>query len=221
MNELLFFLHLSLIFLCTLVALRIGKEALIGWIMLSSMLANLFVLKQITLFSFQATCTDAFILGLMLGLNLLQEYYGAATAKRTTYYSFGAMALFILLSKIHLFYAPAASDWADPSYAAILASSPRIVFASLATFFLVQQFDVRLFALLKKHFSKMRLVFRATFCLLISQAIDTALFTFLGLYGLVDQIISVLLVSFTIKAIIALCSAPFTALTKKLALRPS
>jgi uncharacterized integral membrane protein (TIGR00697 family) len=215
MNELFFFLHLTLIFLCTVASLRLGREALIGWIVLSSMLANLFVLKQITLFSFQATCTDAYILGIMLGLNLLQEHYGASIAKRTTYYSFGAMVLFILLSKMHLFYLPAMSDWAHPSYDTILSHSPRILFASLATFFLVQQLDVRLFAFLKNKFGKLHLIFRTTVCLVLSQAIDTALFTFLGLYGLTDHILSLIFVSFCVKATIALCSAPFTALSKK------
>jgi len=215
MNELIFFLHLILIFSFTIGALRLGKEALIAWIVLQSVLANLFVLKQVSLFSLQATCTDVFILGIMLGLNLLQEYFGTSLAKRTTFLSFGAMLVFVALSKIHLIYAPAGSDWAHNSYHGILSHSPRILFASLATFFIVQQFDVRFFAQLRKRFQNLHLVYRTSISIILSQALDTVLFSFLGLYGLTDHLLSLIFVSFTIKVIIAICAAPFTAFSKK------
>lgn len=215
MNELLFFLHLTVIFATTTLALRLGKEALVSWIVLLSVLANLLVLKQTSLFGMQATCTDVYVLGIMLGLNLLQEYHGISIAKKTTFLSFGAMLIFVALSKMHLLYHPAASDWTHASYEAILSHSPRILFASLATFFLVQQLDVRFFAYLAKRFSRLNLVYRTTICCITSQAIDTVLFSFLGLYGLTDNLLSLILVSFTIKALIALCSTPFTAFSKK------
>jgi uncharacterized integral membrane protein (TIGR00697 family) len=150
----------------------------------------------------------------MFGLNLLQEYFGATVAKRTTFLSFGGMVLFVLLSKIHILYMPAQSDWTDHAYSTILSHSPRLLFASLATFFIVQQCDITLFAYLRRRFQKMHLVLRSVTCLILSQLFDTILFSMLGLYGLSDHLLSLICVSFTIKVLIALCSAPFTAMTK-------
>ena len=72
MNELIFLFHLviSLIFLG--LAIRLGKIALGLYIGLSGVLANLFVVKQVQLFGLNATASDVFVIGGILGLNLLQ-----------------------------------------------------------------------------------------------------------------------------------------------------
>jgi queuosine precursor transporter len=220
-NELLLFIHLFLVFGFTIGALRLGKEALVAWIALQSVLANLFVLKQVTLFSFDGVCCDIFMLGVVLGLNLLQEYFGKAYAKRAVLISFLAMAAFAVLAKMHLFYQPSASDWSQSSYEAILSPTPRMLVASLTTFFLVQQFDVRFFSWLRSRCQKMHLSLRTTLSIILSQAIDTVLFTFLGLYGIVDHLFSIIFICFFIKFLIAISAAPVTLLSKKIvALKP-
>jgi queuosine precursor transporter len=205
-----------LIFSFTIGALRLGKEALIAWIALQSVLANLFVFKQTTLFSFQATCSDVFILGVMLGLNLLQEYFGVFYARRAMFLSFSAMMSFVVLAKMHLFYQAHPSDWSQDSYDRILSHSPRVLVASLVTFFLVQQFDVRFYGWLRRKFHGLHLAWRTTLSIILAQGIDTVLFTMLGLSGVVDNLFSIILMSFFIKVVIAICSAPFTMLSKKL-----
>ncbi len=216
MNELLFFFHLTLIFAFTIGALRLGKEALIAWIALQSVLANLFVLKQVTLFSMPATCSDTFILGVVLGLNLLQEYFGMFHARRAVFLSFSAMMAFVILAKFHLVYVPAGHDWSQLAYNTILSHSPRVLLASLSTFFIVQQFDVRFYSWLRRRFHGMHLTWRTTISLIISQGIDTVLFTILGLSGVIDHLFSIIVMSFMIKVIIAICAAPFTLISKKL-----
>ncbi len=215
-NELLFFIHLFLIFALTLGALRLGKEALIAWIALQSILANLFVLKQITFFSFQAVCSDVFMLGVVLSLNLLQEYFGQSSAKRAIFISFLSMLSFVLLAKVHLLYTPAGCDWSQSSYDVILSQSPRMLFASLITFFLVQQFDVRFYGWLRRHFPNLNLTWRAMTSIILTQAVDTILFSFLGLYGVVDHILSIIVVCFIIKVVIAISASPVTILSKKI-----
>ncbi|MBS3904259.1 MAG: queuosine precursor transporter [Simkania sp.] len=215
LNEFLFFFHLLLIVAFTIGALRLGKEALITWIALQAVLANLFVLKQIPLFSLQVTCCDIFILGVVLGLNLLQEYFGALYAKRAIFLSFASMLAFAVLSKIHLTYLPSMSDWSQGAYNTILSHSPRILLASLASFFIVQQFDVRFYGWLRRYFHGKYLSRRTTISLIVSQAIDTLLFTFLGLSGVIDHLVSIMVMSFFVKVIIAVCAASCTALFKK------
>jgi uncharacterized PurR-regulated membrane protein YhhQ (DUF165 family) len=51
--------------------------------------------------------------------------------------------------------------------------------------------------------------------LFISQTIDTVLFSFAGLYGIVASVLAVMIVSLPIKFLSIACSAPFTALCRR------
>ncbi len=195
MNELLFLLHIVVIFICTLGCLKKGKEFLVIWICLQVILANLFVLKQVMLFGFQVTCSDAFAVGGVLGLNLLQQYHGKQQAKSAINACFCFMLLFTILAQIHLLYSPSQDDIAHTSYAALLSPSPRLFFTSLFVFFVVQKIDVALFSSLKKA----PIFARNLICLSTSQLLDTILFTFIGLYGLIAAPLDVIFVSFFIK----------------------
>ena len=73
-----------IISLFTVLALKISKETLVAMISIYCILANLFVLKQISLFGYHPTASDAFSVGAILGLNLLQEYYGKDFCRRIT-----------------------------------------------------------------------------------------------------------------------------------------
>jgi uncharacterized integral membrane protein (TIGR00697 family) len=213
MNETIFFIHLLIVSLFALGALRLGKEALIVWIAVQALLANLFVLKQMVFFSFHVTCSDVFAIGSILGLNLLQEYHGKAIARKTSYICFYFMLFFAAMSYVHLLYHPSPEDTAHAAYATLLSPAPRLLFASLGVFFLVQQLDVRLFGALR---NRLPLILRNGISLALSQLIDTILFTYLGLYGLVSSPFDIILISFLIKCAILLCLSPVTLLSKRL-----
>lgn len=217
MNEILFFCHIPLVILFLFLALKRGKEALITFISLTAVLANLFVLKQIEFFSFTITCSDVFVVGAILGLNLLQEYFGKEEAKRATKISFFAMIFFALMAKVHLLYAPSLHDTSQESYLRLLSPSLRITAASLLVFFLMQKLDIALFSLLKRAFQDKYLPLRITLSLIFTQFLDTVLFSFLGLYGLVHTLFDIILVSFLVKTAVILFGAPFTALSKRFA----
>lgn len=220
MNELIFLLHILLIVGFALGALRLGKEALIAFVTISAILANLFVLKQMRFFGLVITCTDVFAVGSILGLNLLQEYYGRESSSKAAWICFYLVTFFALMSQIHLAYKPSYFDATQSSYFTILAPTPRLLLASLAVFFLVQQFDIRFYALLKKGLSKAPLMLRNGLSLVLSQLLDTALFSVLGLYGLVDSLADIILFSFVIKLFIILSITPFITLSRYIALTP-
>lgn len=216
MNEWLFFSHVLIVLGFALLALRLGQGALVAFIALQGVLANLFVVKQISLFGFSVTCSDVFAIGAILSLNLLQEHFGKEAAKQATKISLVALLFFALMAQIHLFYQPTPADTTHTAFTAILGSTPRIVFASIAVFYLVQLIDVRLFSLLKGKFPV-----RVAISLVSSQLLDTVLFSFLGLYGLVDSLFDVIVVSFAAKCLLIATSAPFVALSKKVVKRVS
>lgn len=210
MNELLFFSHILLVVAFALIALRLGKTALIAFIALQGILANLFVVKQMSLFGFSVTCSDVFAIGGILSLNLLQEYFGKDSAKMAVRISLASLLFFAVMSQFNLFYAPTPFDSTHNAFLTIFSSTPRIVVASIATFYIVQQWDIRFFSFLKGRFP-----LRVAISLVFSQFIDTVLFSFLGLYGLVESIFDIILISFLVKCVIIATSSPFVMFSKK------
>ena len=215
-NEFIFILHALIIGSSVLFALRLGPEALVTFVSMCAVLANLFVIKQTTLFGFTATCSDAFIIGAVLGLNVLQEYYGKKLAQKAIWISLFSLIFYALLSQVHLLYLPGIHDTAHPHYAALLGFMPRITIASFVTYFIVQQVDYLLFGFLKKMFAGKYLAARTTASLMICQLLDTVLFSFLGLYGIIENIGDIILISYTIKMAVILLSAPFVAFSRKI-----
>jgi uncharacterized integral membrane protein (TIGR00697 family) len=213
MNEALFFLHVALVFLCTLGSLKIGKSALKIWICLSALFANFFVLKQIILFGLQVTCSDAFAIGGIFGLNLLREYYGTKSSLQTIKLCFYTLIAFALFSQIHLLYLPSSDDCTSLLYKQLLAPAPRLLIASLLVFYIVQKIDLSIFGKLST--KNIPFVVRNSVSLFSSQLLDTILFTFIGLYGIIESPLHVICVSFLIKAITIACLTPMTLFTKK------
>jgi uncharacterized integral membrane protein (TIGR00697 family) len=217
MNELLFTLHLFIVLAFAWGALKLGKEALISWVAIQAILANLFVIKQMDLIGLTVTCSDVYAIGSILGLNILQEYFGKESAKRAAWICFFVMIFFALMAGVHLLYVPNAGDQTQPAFAAILSATPRLLIASLTTFFIVQQIDVRIYAYLKTALPFLSLSLRNTFSLVISQLLDTTLFSFLGLYGVVSSLGDILFFSFLIKLLIILCMMPLLSLLRRYA----
>ncbi len=208
MNEYVFFIHILIVLSFSYIAYRCGKGCLMTWVALQAILANLFVLKQITLFSFHVPCSDVFAIGSILGLNLLQEFYGKETRKEVMLICFFALAFFSVMSEIHLLYVPSPLDTMSAAYHSILSHSPRILFASMGTFLVTQAFDGKFFTLLQK--TTLPLSVRNGCALVLSQFLDTVLFTFLGLYGLIAHLGETILLSYTVKlTIICILSVIF------------
>ena len=162
------------------------------------------------------TCSDVFAIGTVLGLNLLQEFFDKESAKKAAWICFYFMLFFAIMSQIHLLYTPNLHDTMHSSFVMLLSSTPRLLFASLATFSIVQFFDRYFFGHLKKKFTNAPLMIRNVVTLSCSQLLDTLLFSYLGLYGLVSSIFDIILVSFLVKLIIIFCISPAINFSKKI-----
>lgn len=202
MNELIFLLQIVLLLGFTLGARKLGKEALVSWVCLLAFIANLFVLKQITLFGLSVTASDAYVIGSLLGLNMIQEYYSSEDAKKTTWICFFLMLFFAIIAKVHLLYIPNAYDISQDAFITLLTPSFRLFIASLSVFFIVQQIDIRFFRFLKKKLPNLSFALRAGIALTLSQFLDTVLFSFTGLYGIVESLAEIIVFSFAIKMIV-------------------
>lgn len=218
-NSILFLVSSLMVSAASLFCLKQSKTLLTAWIALLGVMANLFVLKQITLFGMNATASDVFAVGSLLGLNLLREHFDMESCKKAILISFFCMMFFGLMAQLHLLYIPNDFDHSQEAYRLLLQHNFRIIIASVGVFFTVQIIDVLLYTLFLKHLNSFAL--RNILSLSISQAIDTALFSFVGLYGLVDDIISIMLISYVIKLTAIASVTPLTTFSRKWIVNPA
>jgi uncharacterized integral membrane protein (TIGR00697 family) len=215
MNFLILIVHIIITGSLTLFFLRLGKEAACAFVAMLALVANLFVSKQITLFGLNITCSDALAVGYLLGSNLIQEFFGLECAKKTIWISFSLSVAFVIFSCLHLLYQPNIFDQSHTHFIAILKPLPRLTVASFFAFLVTQSIDLSLFSYLKKKMSGRFITFRVLFCTSIAHLLDTVLFSFAGLYGVVASVTAVILVSFAIKLLVILLTTPFIVFSKK------
>ncbi len=215
-NELLFFLQAFLVGLAILIALRLQKEGLIAYIALAGILANLFVAKQIQLFGLNVTASDAYMIGASLSLNALQEFYGRPATRLAIWIAFFCQILFVIMSMIHCAYIPSAADISQTHYCAILHNLPRLVAASLFAYNAAEWTNYGTFIALRKAIGNRWFAARSFASTATAQLVDTILFSFLGLHGIVASIWDIMLMSFAIKISIMLIATPFLAFSRKM-----
>lgn len=214
-NELVFVYYIILIIGSTQLACRFGKEALFGWLGLQLVLANLFVLEQINLFSLTVTSSDAYMVGAFLTLNIIQDRFGKEAANQAIKIAIGLQITFLFLSQAHLLYTPAIQDTSHASYAQILSPMNRIITFSLCILFLTQKLDVWLFGMIKNRFPTYSFESRSCASMLVSQLVDTVLFSLIALDGLISSALHVILFSYAIKAVLILTMNRGVALTRR------
>lgn len=214
-NIALFVAHKSLISLTTLFFLYLGKEALTAYVSLLFVIANIFVIKQIQLGGYNATGADAFIIGISFSINLLQEYWGKETARKAIIISFACSALYLIMTFIHLAYKPAAFDSSQVHFVYLMKHSARIIVASFISYSITQTADTYLYAFTKKITEGKLFVLRNYISMLSSQLFDTILFSCLGLYGIVNNLGHIIVISYLIKVAAVFLSTPFMIFARK------
>ena len=212
-NELLFGAQSIIVAGISIIALAFGKEALIAAVAIQCLIANIFVLKQTTFFGLNATCADAFTIGATLCINALREIYGMSAARMAVRVNFVFLVFYTLCSIIHVAYIPSSFDTTQEHFLPLLTPMPRLVIASFLVYYLSQTIDYLLYGKLKQLIGNRFLFFRNVISAGISQFIDTVLFTFLGLYGLIDNLGQVIVVSYAIKIALIFIIAPFMAVS--------
>jgi uncharacterized integral membrane protein (TIGR00697 family) len=220
-NEIIFFLYIICVSCSSLIFLKIGKEALVALLCVHVICANLFVTKEVTLFGFTATGSDALAVGSVCILNLIQEFFGICLARKTIIISFACSVFYTIASVLHVSYI-SQDALVSSSFDIILTPMPRIIGASLVTYAIVQHIECSLYGYIKCKLENHFFVLRNYTSVAITQFIDTVLFSFLGLYkatpfysdiAVIGQII---FISYSIKLIIILLTAPFLSFSQKI-----
>ncbi len=216
-NEILFFGFFLSLSLINLVAFYFGKNAIFVLVAVYSILMNLFVTKQFDLFWLAITGGNALYGAIFLLTDILSEHYDKKAAQKSVLIWFCSVLVFVGATQVLLAFQPNHFDFANESLHTLFALAPRIFLASILAYFIAQNLDIYLYQKIKKLSGNRFLFLRNNISTLISQAVDTLLFTLIGLttfwwiQGVIDPSIfwEIVITTYSIKILISLSDTPF------------
>jgi len=216
-NELLLMGSVILIYGMVLVAYKLfHKNGLFVMTAIVTVLANMEVLILVDGFGMEQTLGNVMFASTYLITDILSENEGKKEAAKAVWLGVFTSVVMLLFTQYMLFYTPADSDWAQPHISAIFSTTPRLLLASFLGYVVSQRFDVWLYHKFwnittdKTGDKKRFLWFRNNAATLISQIINTVIFTTIAFAGWYDTktFLSVMLSSYVIYIFTSLMDTP-------------
>ena len=196
-----------------------GKYGLYGVIVAAVITANIQVIKTVEVFGFVSTLGNILYGGVFFATDILNEIYGKKVARRGVWLGFIGMALMALWMQFGLKFIPHPSDFSQDALSAIFSLMPRIAAGSMVAYLVSQHHDIWAFLFWKRKTKGRFLWLRNNVSTLASQAIDTAIFCTIALWGLFDfnTWLQILASTYIIKLFVAVIDTPFIYLAKIIA----
>lgn len=219
MNNILLIISIIGVFSIMLVIKKLlGKEGLIGWMGIASILANILILKNVTLLGISATLGNVLFASNFLATDMLTENYGYKEAKKGVKFAIISVISFLLITQVALMYIPNSEDISQKSYELLFGLVPRITLASISMFALSNFVDIRLYEYLRKKTNGKKMWFRNNVCTIISNGCENFLFYLIAFGGTMplSLIVSIALSATIIEILIAICDTPFLYISKKI-----
>jgi len=216
MNELLLFIEIIIIFSIVLLTNKLyKKEGLIAYIGLASVLANLQVAKQITIFNLDATLGNVLFASTFLATDILTECYSKKDAIKGVNVGLFSVITYLICTQLTLLFVPNSIDFVNDSMKVIFELAPRVCLSSLTMYYIANRLDVILYNKLKEKNTK--LWFRNNLCTILCNCTENFGFSFLAFYKVFDikTILSIAITTCIIETLIALCDTPFLYLAKR------
>ncbi len=189
-----------------------GKTGLYVWIAIAAILANIQVLKTMELFGQVVTLGNIIYGTSFLATDILSEIYGVKAAQKGVYIGLATLLIMTVLMSISLAFTPHESDFAQPALQVIFGLMPRVALGSFTAYFISQMHDVWAFAFWKRLLPDYKYLWvRNNFSTIISQLIDSLVFTFIAFYGLfaMEVFWDIVWTTFALKLLVAIADTPF------------
>ncbi|MGN1144885.1 MAG: queuosine precursor transporter [Acetatifactor sp.] len=224
-NEMLLAGSVLFIFGMVLVSYRFfGKTGLYCMSAVATILANIEVVLLINAFGMEQTLGNVLFAATFLITDILSECEGKQAANRAVFLGVFTSLFFLLLTQSWLLYIPSENDTMMGAVSAVFSNTPRMISASLVVYAVSQLFDVWLYhkwwAFTEKRFGDRRsfLWLRNNGSTLISQIVNTLLFTLFAFWGTYDAstLCSIFLSSYVIYVFTSLLDTPAVYLARRM-----
>ena len=219
-NEVLWILFALINFALLIGVYRLfGKPGLFVWIGMSTVLANIQVVKTVEMFGLNASLGNIVYGTAFLATDILNEKYGKKEARKAVWMGFSTLIIMTIIMQFAILFNPGENDIAQPALQALFGLVPRIALGSMLAYIVSQYFDVWLYAKLKKLFPSDRALWiRNNGSTMISQLLDTSIFCFIAFFGLYpfEIWLEIFITTYIIKFIVAALDTPFFYMAKKM-----
>lgn len=227
MNEALLLLSVVIIYGAVLLAYRLfGREGLFGFTAIATILANIEVLILVDAFGMEQTLGNVMFASTYLVTDILSENEGERDAKTAVYIGIFASIAMLVFTGGWLLFTPSAGDTVMPAIVTIFSKTPRLMLASIVGYAVSQRIDVRLYHFWWRITTRLGggedrrrfLWVRNNGSTLISQIINTVLFTTIAFFGMypTDVFLSIMLSSYLIYIVTSVLDTPAAYLARRI-----
>lgn len=219
-NEILWFIFAIINFILLMGMYKLfGKLGIYVWIGMATIIANIQVTKNITIFGLSATLGNVMYGTIFLGTDALNEIFDKKAAKKAVYLGFYVLLSTLVLMQLALVFTPNETDISQGALQVIFGFLPRIVVGSLTAFFVSQLLDITLFQWIRSKLPANKWLWvRNNGSTMLSQLIDTSIFVpiaFLGVYDF-NTVLQIFITTYVIKVIVAALDTPFLYMMKRI-----
>ncbi|WP_067143318.1 queuosine precursor transporter [Oceanivirga salmonicida] len=189
-----------------------GKLGIMMFIPLSIVIANIQVNKLIVLFGVEATMGNIAYGGIFLIEDILSENYGKKYAKTVVAIGFLTMVFTTIVMNLAILISPSEADTAQNAIKALFSPLLRLTVASLMAYTISTYLDIHLYQLIRKIFPSFKNIWiRNNLSTIISQIVDSVIFTLVAFVGIYDTniLISIMFSTYFLKLIISIADTPF------------
>ncbi len=224
-NELLLILNILFIYGAVLVFYRtLGTTGLYCWMVLATLAANIEVLIVVEAFGMEQTLGNILFASTFVVTDILSEVAGKKAASKAVVIGIVTSVMFVLISQSWLLYTPNESDRLFPAISAVFSNTPRLMISSLVVYGVVQAFDVFMYHLIWEKTtrlcqdSKRYLWVRNNVATLLSQLLNTVLYTLAAFYGIYsgETLIHIMISTYVIYVITSLLDTPVVYAARKM-----
>lgn len=212
MNEIVLLVEVLVVFAMVLLCERFfGREGLIAWVPIATVLANVITAKNANIFGLSTAIGTVMFASIFLATDILSECYTKEDAKKAVVIGLAANIVLICATQIALLYKPSPFDYADGAMRTLFSLNLRISIASAVMYFISNMADVYLFNKIKEKMNGRALWIRNNVSTIICNCLENFGFIALAFYGIYDgkTILTIAASTSVIELAVAVLDTPF------------
>lgn len=212
MNTVYLFLEIVVCFSAVVIVAKVfGKNGLIGWIGIASMLANIITAKTSNILGIDAAQGSVLFASTFLATDILCEKYGKKEARTGVLFGLLSSVTLIVASQIALLYTPVEYDYADAPMKILFGLNLRITGASILMYAIANFADIAVFDKIKKLTKGKKLWVRNNVATIVCNCIENFGFIFIAFLGVYtkEQCFEIAIATSIIEIVAAVMDTPF------------
>lgn len=199
-----------------------GKNGLIAWMAIATVLANIEVMILVDAFGIEMTLGNVLFASTFLVTDILSELYGRKVAKQAVVIGIASSIIYAVVSCSWLLYRTSTNDVTSSFIHGLFSHAPRIVAASIIVYAIVQLLDIVLYhrfwaVTTGGEDSSKGLWIRNNAATIISQCINAVLYNLIAFVGIYPAatIKEIIISNVLIYIVTSLADTPFVYLARK------